>query len=96
MYTYLDDLLYLICSIFNDYLEKLEEILQYLSLSELKVNTTKFIYSIDKIEYLGFCIAGDSIKSIDKKVYTILELDRVKNIRDIRYILSIIQYYRDL
>jgi len=61
-----------------------------LSLSELKVNTTKSICYIDKIEYLGFCITGDNIKSIDKKVCTILELDRVKNIRDIRCILSII------
>ena len=67
-----------------------------MSLSELKVNTTKFICCIDEIEYLGFCITGDSIKPIDKKVCTILKLDRVKNIRDIKYILSIIQYYRDL
>ena len=61
-----------------------------MSLLELKVNTTKFIYCIDKIEYLGFFIAGDSIKSVDKKVCTILKLDRVKSIRDIRCILSII------
>ena len=38
-----------------------------MSLSELKVNTTKFICCIDEIEYLGFCITGNSIKSIDKK-----------------------------
>ena len=67
-----------------------------MSLLELKVNTTKSLCYIDKIEYLGFCITGDSIKSVDKKVCTILELDRVRNIRDIRHILSIIKYYRNL
>ena len=38
-----------------------------MSLLELKVNTTKSICYIDKIEYLGFCITGDNIKSMDKK-----------------------------
>ena len=67
-----------------------------MSLLELKVNATKSVFCKDKIEYLDFYITRDSFKPMDKKVYTILELDRLKNIRDIRCILSMIQCYRNL
>jgi len=49
-----------------------------LSLLELKVNATKSIFCIDKMDFLDFYITRDSIKPMDKKVYNILELDRLK------------------
>ena len=49
-----------------------------MSLLGLKVNATKSVFCIDKIEFLDFYITRDSIKPIDKKVHTILELDRSK------------------
>ena len=49
-----------------------------MSLLGLKVNPTKSVFCIDKIEYLDFYITRDSIKPMHKKVHTILELDRSK------------------
>ena len=49
-----------------------------MSLLGLKVNATKSVFCIDKIEFLDFYITRDSIKPMDKKVHTILELDRSK------------------
>ena len=42
--AYLDDLLCLACRTLNDYLDKLEELLQRLLFTELKVNTKKCIF----------------------------------------------------
>ena len=94
--AYLDDLLCLTCSTFEDHLEKLDVILNRLNKSGLKVNAQKSTFCTDQIEYLGFYITRDGIKPMDKKVKAILDLDRPKNIRDVRKVLGMIQYYRDL
>jgi len=94
--AYLDDLLCLTCSTFEDHLEKLDIILNRLNKSGLKVNAQKSVFCTDQIEYLGFYITRDGIKPIDKKVRAILDLDKPKNIRDVRKVLGMIQYYRDL
>ena len=45
---------------------------------------------------MGFNITRNGIKLVDKKVRTILDLDRLQNIRDTRRVLGIVQYYHDL
>ena len=94
--AYLDDLLCLTCDSFEDHLNKLDVILNRLNNSNLKINAQKSSFCMDQIEYLGFYITRDGIKPMDKKVKAILDLERPKNIRDVRRVLGMIQYYRDL
>jgi len=94
--AYLDDLLCLTYDIFQDYLNELDVLLSRLQKLGLKVNAQKSVFCMDQIEYLGFYITQDGIKPMDKKVRAILDLDRPQNIRDVRRVLGMVQYYRDL
>ena len=94
--AYLDDLLCLTYGTFDDHLDKLEELLQRLLIAGLKVNAKKCVFCSDKITYLGFLITRDGIKPLDKKVRAILDLERPKSLKDVRRVLGMVQYYRDL
>ena len=63
--AYLDDLLYLTCSTFKDYLDKLDAMLNRSNEVRLKVNTQKSVFCADQIEYLYFYITCNGIKRID-------------------------------
>ena len=94
--AYLDDLLCLICSTFDNHLEKLSELLWRLESAGLKINAQKSKFCTDQIEYLGFYITTNGIKPVDTKVRAILDLDRPKNIKYVRKVLGMVKYYRDL
>jgi len=94
--AYLDDLLCLTSGTFEDHLDKLEVILQRLQDAGLKVNAEKSKFAMQEIEYLGFLINRSGIKPLDQKVQAILNLDRPKNLKELRRVLGIVQYYRDL
>ena len=94
--TYLDNLLCLTYDSFDDYLNKLEIILKCLYSASLKCNVSKLGFCTDKIEYLEFYITQDRIKPINDKVQVILDLESPKNIKEVQYVLSMVQYYRDL
>ena len=86
----------LTCDSYEDHLDKLEELSQRLYVAGLKVNASKCVFCADQIEYLGFHITRDGIKPLDEKVQAIINLDRPKTLRDVRRILDMVQYYRDL
>jgi hypothetical protein len=52
--TYLDDLLILINSSFNDHQLKLEMVLARLSIAGMRVNISKSKFFAEQIEYLGY------------------------------------------
>jgi hypothetical protein len=60
--TYLDDLLVISCSTFEDHLEKLECVLKILSDKTLRVNAEKSTFCANKIEYLGYWISRSGIQ----------------------------------
>jgi hypothetical protein len=64
--TYLDDLLVISCSSFEDHLEKLECVLKILSDKGLRVNAEKSTFCATEIEYLGYWISRSGIQPILK------------------------------
>ena len=94
--TYIDDLLCLSKSSLKDHLSKLETMLIRLRQKGLKINAKKSSFCQTQIEYLGYLITRDGIKPLDKKVQAILQLDKPKNLRELRRILGMVQYYRDI
>lgn len=94
--AYLDDLLLITAGTFEDHLEKLDTVLQRLRDAGLQVNAAKCSFAAEEVEYLGYTLSREGIKPQVSKVNAILALQPPKNVKELRRILGIIQYYRDL
>eukprot|EP00975_Prorocentrum_lima_P058756 12322940-Prorocentrum_lima.AAC.1 len=62
----------------------------------LQVNAAKSNFAAKEIEYLGYTLSREGIKPQQSKVAAILALQPPKNVKELRRVLGIIQYYRDL
>jgi len=94
--TYIDDLLVMSASTLDDHLSKLREVLTRLRKAGLKVNATKCTFCAKEIEYLGYWITQDGVKPLPNKVQAILNLEPPKTLKQLRRVLGIVQYYRDI
>ena len=94
--AYVDDLLILSCSTFEDHVDKLGKVLQSLQDKGLRINVSKSTFATDKIEYLGYTLTRDGIKPLAEKVTDILTLQPPSNVKQLGRVLGIIQYYRDI
>jgi len=94
--TYLDDILIISNGSLEDHLSKLNIVLNRLLEAGLRVHAEKSIFCAREVEYLGYTISSEGIKPQRKKIQAILNLGVPCTVRDVRRILGIIQYYRDL
>jgi hypothetical protein len=62
----------------------------------LKVNGAKSSFRTHKIEYFGYILTREGVKSQPKKVQAILALNPPNNIKELRHFLRMVQYYRDM
>ena len=62
----------------------------------MKCNLKKRFFCHEQIEYLSYLLTRDGIKPLPKKVDAILDLEPPKNVRGVRRVLGIIQYYCDI
>ena len=81
---------------FQDHLQKLDVVLQKLRDKGLQVNVRKSNFAAEEIDYLGYTLSRQGIQPQKKKVSAILALKPPKNVKELRRVLGIIQYYRDL
>ena len=65
--AYIDDLLVICNSTFQDHLVKLEVVLKRLNDAGLKINASKSFFAQSELEYLGYWISRDGIRPIAKK-----------------------------
>jgi hypothetical protein len=94
--AYLDNLLCISMSSLEDHLKKPEEVLRRLCNAGLKVNTEKLTFCALEIEYLGYVLTRERIKSQSNKVQAILAIQPPTNVKELRHFLVMVQYYRDL
>jgi hypothetical protein len=80
----------------EDHLEKLEEVLRRLRDAGLKVNAAKSTFCALEIEYLGYVLTRNGIKSQSNKVQAILVIKPPTGVKQLRHFLGMVQYYRDL
>ena len=66
--TYLDDLLTLTKSRFDDHLDKLRKVLEKLLEKGLRVNAARSHFGADQIEYLGCMLTRDGVKPQTKNI----------------------------
>ena len=72
--TYIDDILCLTKSTWEDHLEKLDKVFARLSKAGLKVNANKSNFGVTELEDLGYWISRQGIQPIPKKVKAILNI----------------------
>ena len=94
--VYLDDILTITKSTFDDHLEKLRLVLVKLKDANLRVNVAKSLFCSTEVEYLGYILTRDGIKPQSNKVAAILALLPPTSVRTLRRFLGLVQYYRDL
>ena len=94
--TYIDDLLIITKSTFDDHLSKLQEVLCRLQNAGLRINSTKSNFALHEIEYLGYILTREGIKPQPEKVQAILALKEPTSVKELRKFLGMVQYYRDV
>jgi len=94
--VYIDDLLVISADSFDDHLEKLSEVLQRLHEKGFQVNAAKSNFCALEVDYLGYTLTRDGIVPQKKKVAAILALKPPTNVKQLRRVLGIVQYYRDI
>jgi hypothetical protein len=94
--AYFDDLLCISKLSLENHLEKLEEVLRQLRDTGLKVNAAISTFCALEIEYLGYVLTRDGIKTQSNKVQAILAIKPPTGVRQLRHFFGMVQYYRDL
>ncbi len=94
--AYIDHLLIITRGTLDDHNDKIEAVLTRLRNAGLKVNAAKSFFCTHEIEYLGYILTREGIKPQNKKVQAILALNPPNNVKELRHILGMVQYYRDM
>ena len=94
---YLDDLLIISKSSFDDHLTQIETVLSRLQDAGLRVDTAKSFFAESEIEYLEYVLTCKGIKPQPENVSAILVVNPPSTMKELRKFLGmLVQYYRDL
>jgi hypothetical protein len=80
----------------EDHLAKLEVVLGQLYEAGLKVNAAISTFCALGIEYLGYVLTRDGIKTQSNEVQAILAIKPPTGVKQLSHFLGMVQYYRDL
>ena len=94
--VYIDDLLIITKSSFEDHLASLKQVLSRLEKAGLRVNAAKSMFATDEIEYLGYILSRNGTTPQRKKVDAILAILPPHSVKELRKFLGMVQYYRDI
>ncbi len=89
--AYMDDLLIITRRTLEEHLQKMETVLTRLYDAGLKVNAAKSSFCAHEIEYLGYILTREGIKTQPKKVQAILTLSPPSNVKELRHFLGMVQ-----
>ena len=94
--VYLDDLLVLTSSTWEDHLNKLERVLRKVQKAGLQANASKCYFGRTEIEYLGFKVSREGIRPITSKVDAMRRIAPPKTRKQLRSFIGLINYYKDM
>lgn len=92
-HVYVDDII-IFSGNEEDHLKHIEEILILLNDANMKVNLEKSVFFKEEVEFLGFVVSREGLKTAPEKVKTILEYEEPKTVRGLRAFLGLSGYYR--
>src|SRR6185503_782581 len=91
--VYLDDI-NIHSSTFEQHLKDLQEVFDKLRAANLKLGRDKCFFCKDEIEFLGFIVGKDGIKTENSKIEKIKNFPRPKDLTSLRGFLGLTGYYR--
>ncbi|GFH50707.1 hypothetical protein CTEN210_07183 [Chaetoceros tenuissimus] len=94
--TYIDDILCIGTGTFDEHLSQLEEIFQRFENAGLKVNASKCSFGLQEIPYLGYIISKEGLRPDPKKVQGIVDLHKPQTAKEMKSLIGMIQFYRDM
>ena len=92
MVPYLDDLLVFSKNV-DDHLLHLRRVLERLKESRLFAKLSKCTFGVSEVEYLGFLVGADGIRSDPAKVEAINKMVAPKNVPELRSFLGMVVYF---
>ena len=94
--AYIDDLLVITKSDWQDHLHHLEIIFQRLQQVGLKINARKSFFGKEELEYLGYWITCMGVQPVSTKVEAIKNIALPKTKKKLCRFIGIVNYYRDM
>ena len=94
--AYIDDILVIKRGTFEEHLEQLEEVLRRCQKANLKLNAEKCSFGLNEIDYLGYIVTPEGVKPNPKKIEAIKSMQRPTTVTEVRRLIGMVQYYRDL
>ena len=94
--TYIDNILCIEKGSFAQHINQLGEIFHKFQKAGLKVNAIKCSFGLKKIPYLGYIISIDSVKPDPKKIQGIMDLTKPQTAKEMKSLIGMIQFYRDM
>ena len=94
--AYIDDILVINKGSFQNHLEQLEEVFRRCQKMNLKMNADKCRFGLNEIDYLGYIVTPEGIKPNPKKIQAIQAMKRPTTVTEVRRLIGLVQYYRDL
>ena len=94
--AYLDDVLVIQKGSFDKHLKQLEEIFRRCKSHDLKLNAAKCNFAMAEIDYLGYVVTSKGVKPNPNKIKAIQALARPTTKTEVRRLIGMVQYYRDL
>ena len=94
--AYMDDILVVKKGSFEEHLEQLEEVFRRCQKANIKLNAEKCRFGLNEIDYLGYIVTPEGIKPNPKKIQAIQAMERPTTVTEVRRLIGMVQYYRDL
>ena len=94
--TYIDDILCIGKGTFAQHINQLEEVFRRFKKAGLKVNASKCSFGLKEIPYLGYIISIDGVKPDPKKIQGIMDLTKPQTAKEMKSLIGMIQFYRDM
>lgn len=94
--VYIDDVLIVTKSSFDDHLKKLRVVLQRMLEKGIQLEAKKSFFGAHQVEYLGYIITREGLKPQPEKVRAILNMGRPSTVRQLRGFVGLVNFYRDL
>lgn len=92
-YAYLDDFL-IFSKNATEHEQHLHQIFDRLRNYGMLINTTKCVFGVSKITFLGYSIDENGTKPLEDKVKAIMDFPIPKNVKELRRFLGMLNFYR--
>lgn len=77
----------------SEHLHALEQVLQRLSESGLKLKQEKCVFLVDEVTYLGYVVSKEGVKADKSKIKAISKLEAPNNISELRSFIGMVNFF---